>query len=117
MTILTLKMNKFGVVGAKKWSKPLAGHDLGKEFFKEDWGGGILSIEEYICVGVVLPVDKRVKIFHIYYLQIINIFLRILRFATNNRVPITEDAFDHFPSLVLHYGVLEDMLVQVYSSA
>ena len=47
-TALTLKMKRFGVLGAKNWRKTLAGHYLGMEFLKEDFGGKMLSGEEGI---------------------------------------------------------------------
>ena len=34
-TILTLKMKKIGVIGAKKRGKIMAGNELGKDLFKE----------------------------------------------------------------------------------
>ena len=38
-----LKMKKVGVIGANKTGKTFAGHDLGKDFLNEDFGGEILS--------------------------------------------------------------------------
>ena len=38
------KMEKFGVLGAEKRGKTLAGYDLDKEFIKENVGGNILFV-------------------------------------------------------------------------
>ena len=50
MTTLILKMEKIGVLGADKRRETLAGHELGKNLLKEEFGGNILSIKDYFIV-------------------------------------------------------------------
>ena len=61
-----LKMNKYGVLGAEKRRKILAGHELGKKLFKEEVWGDILSGKDNFLMEDGCPVDKRCKVFLIY---------------------------------------------------
>ena len=56
-------MNKIGVFGAKKVRKSLAGNELGKNLFKEEVWGDILSVQDNFLLENGFPVDKTRKIF------------------------------------------------------
>ena len=45
-----LKIKKIGVLGAKKKGKTLAGHELGKNLFKEEVWGDILYGKDSVLV-------------------------------------------------------------------
>ena len=50
MTTLTLKMKEIRVFGAEKGRKNLAGNELGKNVFKEDVWGDILSGQDSVIM-------------------------------------------------------------------
>ena len=60
---MTLKMKKIGVLGAKKKAKTLAGHELGKNLFKEEVWGDILPGKDNFLIEDGYPVDKIGKFF------------------------------------------------------
>ena len=71
---------------------------------KEEVWLKLLSGEEDVLVEDFCPVDNIVKVFHRDELQMINMFMKTLRFATEIRGPITEEVFENFPSVILHGG-------------
>ena len=56
-------MKKTIVLGAKKRRKTLSGHELGKNLFKEEVGGNIISGKDNVIMEDGFLVDKRVKVF------------------------------------------------------
>ena len=56
-------MKKIGVLGAKKKGKTLAGHELGKNLFKEEVWGDILPGKDNFLIEDGYPVDKIGKFF------------------------------------------------------
>ena len=73
--MLTLKMKKVGLIGDEKRGKILSGHELVKDFIKEDVGGDICSIEYDVLVDYGYPIDKRGRVFIRYGFHIIYLFL------------------------------------------
>ena len=50
-------MNKFVVLGTNKRGETFTGHELGKDFLKEDFGVNILSIYDDFIVEDRFPDD------------------------------------------------------------
>ena len=82
---MTPKTKKLGVLGADKRGKTLKGHELGKDLMNEEVGGNIFYGEDAVLVEDGCTIYKRGKVFYRYDLQIIDMFLQILRFPTNIR--------------------------------
>ena len=81
-TTVTSKMKEIGVFGAEKRKKILAGHELGKNLSEEEVWVDILPLKDNIIMYYVLSLDKIVHIFWRDYVQIIYIFLHIIRLTS-----------------------------------
>ena len=57
--------------------------------------------ENYFLVDYGFPIDKIGKVSHRYDLNIIDLFLKILIFATKMRGLVAEDIFKHYPDGIL----------------
>ena len=57
--MLPLKMKKIGLIGAEKRGETLAGHELGKNFFKEDVWGNIMPRKDDVLMDDSCYVDKK----------------------------------------------------------
>ena len=103
-------MKKVGLLGTKKRGKTLEDYALVKDLIKAEVGGNTLSIEDDGIVEYGWTIDKRGKLFYIYELYTIHLFINILRFSTNMRRLIADDMFEQYPSIILCNDLLEGLV-------